>query len=465
MNLLDLSPELVCLVFDHLAPDSKALDNLCLAGNHNLLHLVRPYTWREINTTIGHGRHDKHRSSKTLASRFETFFSDPARAFAVRSLNVIILGFFDWNTPASLALSQKFTKLVNVTHGSVSCVNAAMGDGMGPGVFVQSMIRRIPHLMSLKVDGVLRLIDADDFLVNMDDDPIPPLVHLAVRFCDPEIGSLWSHCLKLKIVEMQGGDGRKFWEENRLKDDQYKGIKPEFEGRLEYDHGLFFLWMEANESSPPILNTIERIKIKSTNPLSADLFDDNPDLVPASLKDLCIDIPIDVVGFCSALRGIRGPVIERLAIKFLHEDVNPDQLDDLLKDVVNGKYSTGPFFAPCKSLRDLCFPVDGLCLVSQPFIISLLSAAPALEHLTFATPVQQDIHTSLETAAAIYSHSLSSLCSVSWQNVCTFQIASESREISRRPYSVPEWHQWTGIGPWWEMDRPVASMQHDRLQS
>jgi hypothetical protein len=49
---LVFSPELVSAIVDHLALVSDSWYSLCLAGNHNLLALVRPYTWREL-TTVG----------------------------------------------------------------------------------------------------------------------------------------------------------------------------------------------------------------------------------------------------------------------------------------------------------------------------------------------------------------------------------------------------------------------------
>jgi hypothetical protein len=92
--LLDLSPEVISLILDHIQSDSTSLDNLCLAANHNLLELVRPYTWREVNTTLGDGRYDNEETNRASATRLHSFCTDSIKAAAVRSLNITIFGFF-----------------------------------------------------------------------------------------------------------------------------------------------------------------------------------------------------------------------------------------------------------------------------------------------------------------------------------------------------------------------------------
>ncbi|KAJ7285333.1 hypothetical protein C8J57DRAFT_1217585 [Mycena rebaudengoi] len=101
-NLLDLSPELMEAILDILAPDSPALDNLCLAGNHNLLALARPYTWRELNITLSSFEHKgaERAASSALASRFEAFYADPVKTAAARSLNIKLAGIFHSWAPA-----------------------------------------------------------------------------------------------------------------------------------------------------------------------------------------------------------------------------------------------------------------------------------------------------------------------------------------------------------------------------
>jgi hypothetical protein len=60
----------------HSGPHPIRFYNLCLAGNHNMLELVRPYTWREVDTTLGDGRYDNEETNRALATRLHSFFTE-----------------------------------------------------------------------------------------------------------------------------------------------------------------------------------------------------------------------------------------------------------------------------------------------------------------------------------------------------------------------------------------------------
>ncbi|KAJ7677825.1 hypothetical protein DFH06DRAFT_561285 [Mycena polygramma] len=210
--LLDLSPEIVSLVVHYLAPYSEALDNLCLAGNHNLLALVRPYTWREIHVTVGDGRRTNTANSEAFADRWRTFCSDSTKAAAVRSLNITLSGLFDFDTPAVNAIYHSFPRLLNVTHASICLIDSIDIDS-SERVLIKAAVKALPTLISLSVNCCTD--DYDEEYDNMDDCSTPKLVHLATRFCNPMgIGCLWQYCSNLRGVEMQGGLVENFWREN-----------------------------------------------------------------------------------------------------------------------------------------------------------------------------------------------------------------------------------------------------------
>ncbi|KAJ7097595.1 hypothetical protein C8R44DRAFT_367887 [Mycena epipterygia] len=191
--LLDLPPEVISVIVEYIAPCSQTLDNLCLAGNHNLLALVRPFTWREINTTLDDaGTDDKRKSSHRLAARFEVFFGDPDKASIVRSLNVTLVGLFDNTTPAILSLVKNVDKLIHVTHASISCVDSEVW-APSPNLFVKWVVLGLPSLLSLKVDLCPESGDPDDDFWDMAEHPVPSLRHVATRFCDTGLSTLWMY--------------------------------------------------------------------------------------------------------------------------------------------------------------------------------------------------------------------------------------------------------------------------------
>lgn len=128
-RLLDFSPEVICVILDHLAPDSPSLDALCLAGNHKLLAITRPYTWMEVNMVLG----AEGRASARTAVRLEAFVTDPAKVRAVRSLNIRLVGPYICRMPAILMLIENLDAFVNVTHASFDCTRSrTYGDGRLP---------------------------------------------------------------------------------------------------------------------------------------------------------------------------------------------------------------------------------------------------------------------------------------------------------------------------------------------
>jgi hypothetical protein len=207
--ILDLSPELISSVLDYLAPHGLALKNLCLVGNHNLLTLARPYTWREIEVTLC----DNGDTSRALAERVRTFCADPLKAAAVRSLNITFCGVFDFRTPAVSALYDNFPRLVNATHAYISCSGTTGGGFLSQPQYVMAALQELPALLSLSVDGCLDKFHRGP--QNMAEWPVPKLKHLSARLCNPEgVGEVWTFCSNLEVVELAGGFAERFLRQN-----------------------------------------------------------------------------------------------------------------------------------------------------------------------------------------------------------------------------------------------------------
>ncbi|KAJ6618205.1 hypothetical protein B0H10DRAFT_1947811 [Mycena sp. CBHHK59/15] len=406
-RLLDLSPELISSIVDHMAPDSLTLDNLCLVGNHNLLALVRPYTWREINTTLDDAMSAATKeSSLRLAARFKEFVENPTRAAAVRSINITLLGLFDMSTPAIHALMfDVFPQLSNVTHASIDCVNSTnhWGSGPGHGRLVKLVVQMLPSLLSLSVDSFNDGY-GNEYL-DMLDHPVPKLVHVVTRFCNPDgLTTLLKSCHNLRVIEMEGGLAVKFWQ-NRAIDPSEK-----FYGYRGHETGIGFVFNgELPEAHTPIFPTVDRINLTSDA-----LYDDSDSWTlqwcfeedhrpSASLKEFVVNMAIDVGQYRQIVLGARSRVIERLAV-------------------------TGP-------------------------LASLLAHAPVLQHLYFDRPaISQD----LCTAAQNYAESIVTLRSISWWDSLSFRIARNDSNprvpnLIEIPYVAPAWQRWNGIGKWWQV--------------
>ncbi|KAK7052121.1 hypothetical protein R3P38DRAFT_3172448 [Favolaschia claudopus] len=422
--LLDLSPELITAVLHHLAPFSETLDNLCLVGNHNLLALARPYTWREVDITLS----DIRKTSAALAERLLAFCADSAKVSAVRSLNLAFVGRFDYHTPAIKTLAENLPRLVNVTHATVNCVNSYDVGGWALPRYIQSIVEELPSLLSLAVDGCLDSFH--DGAQDMGENPIPPLRHLRARFCQPDIvegvSTVWSYCSNLEVIELAGGLAEKFFTQHGLLTDIK--IEAKLEGTLEYSCGMNSILYERIEL-PAIYHTAKTIKLisdvnSSTSPVSDSwdltlVFVANPNEPSESLTEFVLDLSICVKSFAMGA-GFLGQITD----------------------------TGGSFFEGFESLEELVLPCDGVSPETLRLLPPLLAHAPALQHLYFAATDCGD----LAAAAKTYAEAISTLASVSWRSRCCFCVSRQAGvspvRLRERPYEAPRWQGWNGIGKW-----------------
>ncbi|KAK7059592.1 hypothetical protein R3P38DRAFT_2836736 [Favolaschia claudopus] len=445
--LLHFCPELVAAVVDHLSLDSK--HNLCLAGNHNLLALVRPYTWREITITLrSGGNSNETRKSVELAARLRSFCSVPAKARAVRSINITLVGAFDVTAPAIAALLDAFPLLINSTCASVICTDSTNTPGLPSHAHLIKMaVQRLPSLLSLRVDCCTDGSEAEYH--DMAAYPVPRLQHVATRFCNHKgISHLWKYCSNLQVIEMEGGPAEQFWRENAL------DPSSQFPGHTSYDSGIDFVF--AGRS--PIFDTAAKVKLISESNYDdsdarslAQSFEKSRYSSPSSsLKEWAMSLSMNVEQYGHILRGLRSPVLERLGITPTAEteDWDPCEFSDYL---VKLNRDDKLFFAAFKSLSDLSLPCDGISSQVLNILPSFLSHAPALRHLYFTSASASPENQNLSEAAASYAQSIPTLQSVSWRETATFRFgirngAGAAITCVQAPFVAPIWESWDGLG-------------------
>ncbi|KAK7023147.1 hypothetical protein R3P38DRAFT_3195099 [Favolaschia claudopus] len=449
--LLDLSPELVIAVLDHLAPFSQTLDNLCLAGNRNLLALVRPYTWREVDITLS----DNRKTSAALAERLSAFCSDSAKITAVRSLNITVMGSFDYYEPASSTLWENLPHLVNVTHTTVNCVNSynRFASRDLPR-YIQAIVEELPSLMSLVVDGCLD--QCHDGGHNMRKTPIPSLRHLRARFCQLHpmgegVSVVWSYCSNLEVVELAGGLVEKFFKQHSLLTDAQ--IKAQLQGTSESLCGMYDILNPPHNARerPAVFHTAKTLKLISDANSSGNdlvrLFAEDLEEPSESLTEVFLDLAICAESFGVILWGFRSPIIERMGVIAADDGCwISGEFDQLLARIKNGAL----FFAGFESLEELVLPCDGISPETPA-----TSASPGPRPCTSASSFAATDCGDLAAAAKTYAEAISTLASVSWRNRCCFcvsrAVSASSVQLGEGLYEAPSWQGWNGIGKWWEI--------------
>ncbi|KAK7052113.1 hypothetical protein R3P38DRAFT_1636520 [Favolaschia claudopus] len=451
--LLDLSPELATIVLDYLVPYPQTLNNLCLAGNHTLLALARPYTWQEVDITLS----DNRKTSAALADRLLAFCSDSAKVIAIRSLNITFTGSFNYHTPAIKTLSESLWRIKNLTHMTINCVNNTHNSWTQPR-YIQSFIEELPSLQSLTIDGCIDTYHAGG--EDLADLPIPPLRHLAARFCgvDDGISKIWSYCSNLEVVELAGGLAERFFKENSsLPLDE---IHAKVDGTSEYLTGMYYILNPPHNAPdrPAILYTAKTIKLISDANAATNnsdcwtltwFFEVHPDEPSETLTEIFLELSIGVYTLGVFLSGIRSPILERVGVVALEDGIwVPSEFDEFLVEVTD---TGGLFFEGFESLQELVLPCDGMSQTALSLLPPLLARAPALQRLYFAFADSED----LATAAGKYAETVSTLRAVAWRNICEFCLVRDGGtpplRLEKKVYTATRWQEWNGIGKWWEM--------------
>ncbi|KAJ6551175.1 hypothetical protein B0H19DRAFT_1072934 [Mycena capillaripes] len=374
--------------------------------------------------------------------------------------------------PALRVLLEKLAEFVNVTHFSLCCISSRNVLGFGtPGNLIRRVVNRFPSLVRIEVIGCNARIAKElvDMKGEREDEkpplPDPKLTHVVTRFCHPTLAEIWDQCPNVRVVEMEGGDGEAFWRREVAAD----AIQPTTENSSEEEVAIaesLSKFRGYNESrtgiscfSDEVMDVLETVKIRvgtiAGNEVSSDIYSlayffdrstcDN-------LKELVIQAGFNVIKYRTILNGLRGSIVERLALVLeFNEPWVPREFDELLLDLKNDDQTNAPsrFFTEFQSLAEFCVPCGSLSVLSTDLLAELLSHAPALRHLFFDTADDSD---TLSAPAQRYAELISTLESVSWKNQATFKVERQNGvEVVRKTYAAPSWQEWKGIGKWWEI--------------
>ncbi|KAF7336020.1 hypothetical protein MSAN_02315700 [Mycena sanguinolenta] len=303
-SLLDLSPELVAAIVDHLAPHTDDLHALCLTGNHNLLAVTRP--------------------------KLRVFVADPFKSRCVRSLNITLIGTYDITAPASRALLDALPLLTHATHAAIDCTNAPpLPSAPTHALLINRVVQSLPALLSLRVTCAT---DAwgETLVADMASSVCPPrLRHIGTRFCNPAgVNQLWSYCPNLKVIEMEGGPAEAFYREHAV------DASAVYQGHTTYSTGVDFLFTpgpaaptpqtpDGDEPAPrpALLDTATSISLLSDAPYDDSdacalmhYFSQGHPTPSPTLRHWFSTLALTVDQFAAILRGVRSPTIQRVSI-------------------------------------------------------------------------------------------------------------------------------------------------------
>jgi hypothetical protein len=214
-SFLDLSPELHRTVLDNLSTSPKALNAFSLVGSHALLDLTRPYTQKILNLLI---KYDDSKLSQPLADRLDSFFEDEDKPSIIQHINITLENCFDTAAPSIQSLCSGLESLEHVTTLTMSCINSYnFFGGMSPGILARWILEACPKIHSINITGCDTQTSKE--FENMDEEEVQfeNLTHVSTRFCNPELAYIWAyHCPNIQILEMEGGEPEKYWEENKV---------------------------------------------------------------------------------------------------------------------------------------------------------------------------------------------------------------------------------------------------------
>ncbi|KAJ6486618.1 hypothetical protein C8R45DRAFT_930256 [Mycena sanguinolenta] len=391
-SLLDLSPELVAAIVDHLAPNTDDLRSLCLTGNHNLLALVRPYTWRQLTLTLDADL----AKSQSLSGKLRAFLADPFKARSVRSLCITLIGSYDITAPASRALLDALPLLTHTTHASLDCTNAPpAASGPTHALLIKRVVQTLPALLSLRVTCAT---DPWGETLAADMPASAPLRHIATRFCNPAgVAQLWTYCPNLNVIEMEGGPAEAFYREHTV------DASAPYQGHTSYSTGVDFLFTppapqtpdDADEEAPPrpaLLDTATSISLRSDAQ-----YDDSdacalmhyftvgsPSPSP-TLRQWSSSLTLSVDHFAAILRGVRSPTIQRVSITLPGSTLS----DDFASEPESAEDDEA--LSPASSSSDASdahfFPFSPLY---SPFTSSAFFASPTSEYWHDASHFSDD---------------------------------------------------------------------------
>ncbi|KAG7443187.1 uncharacterized protein BT62DRAFT_1078571 [Guyanagaster necrorhizus] len=194
VNLVDLPAELLHIIFSNIEGENVTLNNICLVGNHTLLAIARPLTFREINIAFSLPLPESHE----FYSKFRSVYSKETRRDSVRFISFRCSGFPD--IKMSEILVKQLPRFAGVTHASVECeYNHNDDDGTCLSSILVPIIFKMPALESFSISAC----DLDDNSFSFDYSR-PFLKH--IKFDRFDSGPLleFAHVDGVQIIEARG---------------------------------------------------------------------------------------------------------------------------------------------------------------------------------------------------------------------------------------------------------------------
>ncbi|KAE9407998.1 hypothetical protein BT96DRAFT_1013872 [Gymnopus androsaceus JB14] len=430
-SLAELPEELITTIVHSLSSDKQSLLNLCLAGNHILLAIARPLTWREVTFHVDLDEWISFDDIDwwTTRSIFH-FTADQKRAKSVISPRIKFSGIYNYGQPIIGLLQESLKKLTNLNHAYLSFFEVFSTDGT-PSL-LEVVLQSLPSLKSVYVDGY-----------GAGEEPIapielPPLKSLVTSYCSPNVAELWASARNLEVMELCGGYGARYYWENIHKLHSSRSF-------MGYDGETMGTGYILNEGllHAGYFNHLRRLHIVSELDENEECLDiahivEFSTLCPnslTSLEELILELPFTIPEYEVVLDGMTVPGLRRLMVK--------------LQDTAFGYIET-IFTSPRRtwerltSLEEFWLPLEGLREAEVGIICLALSHLKNLKCLYFEENREYyaDVDHMAEGVTMHLGAHLPQLDGVYW-NYYSFKVLRDQegmvKSVIKQEYQKPKW--------------------------
>ncbi|KIK64339.1 hypothetical protein GYMLUDRAFT_412004 [Collybiopsis luxurians FD-317 M1] len=376
--LVDLPEEIISATIHNLSHDKNSLQNVCLAGNHILLAIARPLTWKQVTLHVNFDNWNDQRN-------IWFFTADPKRAASVVSAKFLFSGLYEYDQPITSVLQKALRNMTGLNHtclsffesySSGSTIEDEDGAEDAP-LLLEIVLKCLPKLKTIFVEGY----DSGEGLVV----PVvlPQLSQLVSRYCSPSVAEIWTSARHLEVIELFGGDGDRYYhdwchsihmdypKESNLRFTGYSGnimgsgyLLNEIALKLGYFNCLrrFYIGSEeiGRQSCMDADHVVEFFKL-NLNPLPG-------------LEELVIRCPLTVEEYEAVIASAANASLRRLSM-----DIDSDLPDEALGPV----FAKSSIWEKFTSLEELSLPIKGLDEEQMDILLPAISSLGSLTHLYF----------------------------------------------------------------------------------
>ncbi|KAF9042152.1 hypothetical protein BJ165DRAFT_1485908 [Panaeolus papilionaceus] len=449
-----LSPELLNEVFENLVDHHPSLWSLCLVGNHTILSIAQKLFWREIhwrwNAALLDSRNGDTERCKLYQQQLVDYCSSEERVKAARYLDLEVWGGFsgDYSHDFFEILEEELPKFVNVTHLCISFSGVAVDDPSAQNVGV--ILHKLPALVSLRLEGCKS--QGKDFEARI---TLPDLECLQLWHCDGDYTSFARDAPNLRVVEFVGGDGEKYWRNERNGVGKFGGyngaystfschrMRQKAEPELDSDDED----ADEDEEPPMAMKTLTRLAVRCDCTKKCwdamDIVRYVETAIPhPDLEELIIHTPISEANYRSIIEYLIAPSLEVLYVSICAETLPFD--DPRTADTAQVSFGEFPslseLWLPCKGL-DVGIVFEHFTLQENTELVALCFNENDYPNVDYADLALQ------------YAQHLPKLRFVSWkdQKFCRIKREEDGRtNIESQDWVEPPWLKFRGIGPWWD---------------